>query len=515
MAKKPAPKPAPAPAPKPAPKPAPAPAPKPAPAPAPKPAPKPAPAPAPAPKPAPAPQPTPQQAAAILNAGGDTSKFNAATWEALKQIEAANNAAAARPPAPAPAPAPGPAPAPAPAFSPVTPPEGGRQVTLSYAQEVEGRVNSLLAEGKIEEARMQAGNITGGGAGVQNVLSRINTAIGAAESARQRVIDSQRQPDPEPEFEPRFDEPPGETEQDRYYKWLRDQQETQDAEIKRQQRGTAESFLRDILKQYGMESLSSQVESLIGTWGNNVGVIAERLRQTEEYKTRFKGLVKLQQKGVTDIRNEEQYLRFETDYRDIFRTAGLRDFLGASGSQQEIDAIANLVADYSVSVNEVRARVLDAQRVAAETPPEVRDALQRFYNVGAQDLVAYSLDPQRTMTRINEMANAAILGGFAQRGGLDIDVAGAERIAGLAGGEDINIERVTQDVSQAREIRDATRRLAEIERGTLQDIEVLEAQAGTSVAAGERIRTLQSRERARFGGSTAVGATTLTRGNKI
>jgi hypothetical protein len=303
--------------------------------------------------------------------------------------------------------------------------------------------------------------------------------------------------------------------EDEYWRQRGAREASEAAERARQQRETAVSFLRGILNQYGMGSLATQVESLIGQWGTNAEVIAERLRQTEEYKTRFKGLVKLQQKGVTDIRNEAEYLRLETEYRDIFRTAGLRDFLGASGTQAEYDSIANLVADYSVSVNEVRARVLDAQRVAAEKPPEVRDALQRFYNVGAQDLVAYSLDPQRTMTRINEMANAAILGGFATRAGLDIDVAGAERVAGLAGTEDINIERVTRDVAEAREIRDATRRLAEIERGTLQDIEVLEAQAGTDVAAGERIRGLQSRERARFGGSTAVGATTLTRGDRI
>lgn len=275
------------------------------------------------------------------------------------------------------------------------------------------------------------------------------------------------------------------------------------------ERETAESFLRGILNQYGMGSLASQVERLVGDWGRNLEVIAEQLRKTPEYRTRFKGLVQLQEKGIADVNNEAEYLKLESDYRAVFREAGLRDFLGQSGTQAEYDAIANIVSDYSLSVNEVRARVMDAQRVAADTPQEVRDALQRFYNVGAQDLVAYSLDPQRTMTRINELANAAILGGYAERAGLDIGVGAAERVAGLAGAQDINIERITGDLAQAREVRDATRRLAEIERGILTDEDVVEAGAGTAPGAGERIRTLQSRERARFSGTAGVASRAL------
>jgi hypothetical protein len=296
---------------------------------------------------------------------------------------------------------------------------------------------------------------------------------------------------------------------------LRQQLEMERQERLREQREAAGSFLRGVLSQYGMESLVPQVEALIGEWGTNTGVIAERLRQTSEYQTRFKGLVGLQKRGITDVRNEAEYIDLESRYRGVFREAGLRDFLGQSGTQSEYDAIAKIVGDYSLSVNEVKSRVLDAQRVAVDTPQEVRDALQRFYNVGAEDLVAYSLDPQRTMNRINEKANAAILGGFAARGGLDIGVGAAERVAGLAGAEDISLDRIQQDVMGAREVRDATRRLAEIERGTLSDEEALTAQAGVDPEASERIRTLQSRERARFGGSGAFDSRSLVRPRSV
>ena len=301
-----------------------------------------------------------------------------------------------------------------------------------------------------------------------------------------------------------------------YGAWRRDQDIAERAEMQRQERATASSFLRGILDQYGMGSLASQAESLINTWGStNLEVIAERLRQTEEYRTRFKGLVQLQQKGITDIRDEAQYLNLERQYREVFREAGLRTFLGESGTQAEYDAIADIVANYSLSVNEVRSRVADAQRVAAETPQEVRQALQDYYGVEPGDIVAYSLDPQRTMTRINEKANAAIIGGYAARAGLQIGRGAAERVAGLSGEQDVNIEAAVRETAQAREIRDATRRLAEIEQSTLSDEEVLESRAGTDVNAAERIRTLQSRERARFGGSTAIGSRSLASARTI
>ena len=307
----------------------------------------------------------------------------------------------------------------------------------------------------------------------------------------------------------------GETEQDRYYAWRRQQDINERAEMQRQERATASSFLRGILEQYGMGSLASQVENLVGTWGTNVDVIAENLRQTQEYKTRFKGLVQLQQKGITDIRNEADYLQLETNYRQVFREAGLRDFLGQSGTQAEYDAIAKLVGDFSLSVNEVRARVADAQRVAAESPPEVRQALRDYYGVDSADLVAYTLDPVRTATRINEKANAAILGGYAARAGLQVGAGAAERLVGGVGEQDIEVGAVQQELSQAREVRDATRRLAEIEQSILTDEEVLESRAGTDIEAGQKIRTLQSRERARFGGQAGLSSRSLSRSSGV
>jgi hypothetical protein len=293
-----------------------------------------------------------------------------------------------------------------------------------------------------------------------------------------------------------------------YYRAL----EAQLAEEKRQAREGAQVYLRGILEQYGLGSLAGSVESLINQWGTNVNVIAEKLKQTEPYKVRFKGLTSLQQKGVTDIRNEAEYLALESQYRQVFREAGLRDYLGTSGTQAEYDAIAKLVGDYSVSVNEVRDRVTDAQRVVAETPQEVRDSLQRYYNVDPATLTSYVLDPQRTTGEIQRRANAAIVGGYAQRAGMEFGAGVSERIGELLGGErDIMGTQIEPQLTQIAGTQRATARLAQLEKGTLTAEETALAELDLDAAAKQKVKGLQSRERARFGGTSGVTSGSLAR----
>lgn len=280
-------------------------------------------------------------------------------------------------------------------------------------------------------------------------------------------------------------------------------------EARRQQRISAIAYLQGLLSQYGLGQLANEVERLVDQYDANPGAIAEGLRQTQPYKDRFKGLIALRNKGVTDVASEADYLRLESEYRQAFRDAGLQSYIGTAGSVTERDAIADLVGKYSVSVNEVKERIADAQRVVADTAPEVRDALQRYYNIAASDLVAYTLDPQRTSTRINQLANAAMFGGLAQRSGLEVGRDAAEQYADLTQGNDLSREAAVNTLTSARTVRDATRRLAEVERSTLSDDETVLAQADLDQQAKRKIRGLQSRERARFGGASAFDRTGL------
>ena len=294
--------------------------------------------------------------------------------------------------------------------------------------------------------------------------------------------------------------------QDLYYEWLQGEQQ-------RQARATATSFLSDILTQYGLGSLAGQIEGLINEWGTNTGVIAEKLRQTNEYKTRFKGLVALQGKGNTDIRNEAEYIDLESRYRAVFRENGIPGFLGEPGSQAEIDSLAEIIGDYTLSVAEVAERVSDAQRVVADTAPEVRQALQDYYGINSTDLVEYALDQERTMKRFNTMANAAVFGGYARQRGLDASLAVSEQVAALAGEDDINeARRMTQlnnDLQSAQSLATGGKRLAAISNDQFSDDEAIQTQFELDLGATDKKNRLASQERARFSGQSALSKTSL------
>ena len=279
-------------------------------------------------------------------------------------------------------------------------------------------------------------------------------------------------------------------------------------------RQDAAARLNEVLATWGLSGLGSVINSLLIEYGPNApSAIMSRIKDTEQYKQRFKGLLTLRQKGITDIPDEGSYLAFERQYRQAFREAGLRDYLGESGSQAEYDAIAKLVGDYSVSVDEVRERITDAQRVVADTPQEVRDSLQRFYGIDPNLLTQYVLDPTRTTTEIQRRANAAIVGGYAQRAGLEFGAGVSERIGEFLGGErDIQGTQIEPQLTEIADIQRSTQRLAEIEQGDLSAETSALSALNLDQGARERVRTLQSRERARFGGRSGITTGTLSSG---
>ena len=294
-----------------------------------------------------------------------------------------------------------------------------------------------------------------------------------------------------------------------------DQDAIDKAALKAEQRQTAAAFLRNMLAQYGMGVLAGELDTIIKDTTSEE-VMVERLRGTESYKQRFKGLTQLRAKGVADVATEGEYLRLETQYRQVFREAGVSNFLGQSGTQSEFDAIAKLVGDYSLSVDEVQSRVSDAQRIVAQTPQEVRDSFQKFYNVDPSMLTAYVLDPTRTASEINKRANAAMIGGLGMQRGLEFGAGASERIGSFLGGEgDLAATQAEPILGEIADVQRATGRLAQLEKGTLTAEETAFAQLDLDTGAKEKVKGLQSRERARFGGTGAFSSSALGGGTKI
>ena len=383
---------------------------------------------------------------------------------------------------------------------------------LERARRNERLANEALAQGNIAAAQAYQANIaqqlSRSGTplpGVSNVQSRVNAAVAAAQPPRPAKDFTQPIGVATPtgslssfiKTDPNTDA----TEED--YQSIRDRQE-------------AKGILMDALRMYGLEGLVGDLDRIIKDSGNSASVAMNQIRQTEAYRDRFKGLLGLQQRGVTDVANEAEYINLESQYRQVFRDAGVQNFLGDAGSKPERDAIAKLVGDFSLSVNEVKDRVTDAQRVVAETPQEVRDSLQRYYNIDPATLTSYVLDPTRTSSEINRRANAAILGGYAQRQGLEFGAGVSERIGSLMAGEgDLMGTQAEPQLTTIAEAARATKRLGQIEQSALSDEDVALSTLDLDATAKERVEGLKSRERARFGGSGAFTSTALTGVNKI
>jgi hypothetical protein len=292
-----------------------------------------------------------------------------------------------------------------------------------------------------------------------------------------------------------------------WYAQYQAQQEAQAA----QARETAKAWLTNTLTSFGLGELAGDVSNLVQAWGSNTDVISLKLKETGSYKERFAGLIALQSKGVTDVQNEAQYVQLESGYRQAFRENGLNTFLGDAGSKAERAKIAKIVGDFSLSVNEVRDRISDAQRVAGDTPEEVRSAFRNYYGVDSTQLVEYSLDPQRTAELINRQANAAVAGGLARQHQLGIGASTAEQIAATAGTGDIQQGALNSQMVDSQAMRDATKRLAQIENSDLTDDEAVGSSMNLDANAVKKTTGLQSRERARFSGSSSTVKGTLSR----
>lgn len=275
----------------------------------------------------------------------------------------------------------------------------------------------------------------------------------------------------------------------------------------------AKDFATDMLKLWGLESLGVDVNKLVDDYGDNTALYEVGIRQTEGYQKRFKGLNDLRRAGNTyGITSEGEYLALENQYRNVFRQAGIGDRLtGTSGNDYE--SIADLISKYNQSVDEVQARIADAQRVVNDTSPDVKNALRDFYGIGDNDLLAYSLDPANAMADINRKANAATFAGLSRQAGLNVSQTYAETMAqNLYGTSDINRPEIQQSVQQASTLQRETSKLAGIEGTSLSAEESLSTTLGTDALATEKVKGLQSRERARFSGSSAIQQKTLRRG---
>lgn len=151
--------------------------------------------------------------------------------------------------------------------------------------------------------------------------------------------------------------------------------------------------------------------------------IYRTIRDTPEYKTRFKGLELRRTAGLPEI-TEDEYLSIEEDYRQQLRLNGM-----PKGFYDTQEDFARFIGN-DVRADELGQRLQSGYRAVMEAEPGTKDELKRLYGLQDSDIAAFFLDPERfRRSEAVRKAEAAQRATAAREQGITLGVEQAEELA--------------------------------------------------------------------------------------
>ena len=172
----------------------------------------------------------------------------------------------------------------------------------------------------------------------------------------------------------------------------------------------AMAYMNNILKQYGLTSLGGDVLKMVQQGYQN-DAISYQLTQTKAYQQRFAGNAIRVKNGLSEL-SPAEYLATERSYQQVLQSAGL-----PKGFYDSHSDFTNMIGK-DVSPTEMKWRADTAAKYVQQTDPHTRDALQQYYGIDQNHLVAHFLDPNAAQSLLQKQANAAEIGGAALNQGL-------------------------------------------------------------------------------------------------
>ena len=149
--------------------------------------------------------------------------------------------------------------------------------------------------------------------------------------------------------------------------------------------------LKAILDYYGLSSLIGPLSNRITddpTLVDNPKVLLSSVRDTPEYKTRFKGNDARRAKGLTEL-SPMDYVDLENAYRQTLRSNSM-----PSGFYDSTDDFAKFIGN-DVSPAELNARIGTGYNAVVNAEPGTKLELQRLYGLQDGDIAAFFIDPER------------------------------------------------------------------------------------------------------------------------
>jgi hypothetical protein len=254
--------------------------------------------------------------------------------------------------------------------------------------------------------------------------------------------------------------------------------------------------LNALFTSYGLGSLAPKIVDFIKQ-GYSADTINLLLQETTEYKQRFAANEVRRQKGLP-VLSPAEYLATETSYRQIMRAAGLP--AGFYDQPQDFQKFL----EQDVSPTEIQSRVQSASDFINSASPEEKAAFSKWYTNG--DMIAYALDPKRAAPLVEKAFATAQVGGAAAEQGLSIDQKMAQTIAEAG----INGQQASQGMALVASTVGNDQKLAAISGDSINAYDLMRETFLNDQSVSQKRDRLASQERARFGGSSAVGSGSLT-----
>jgi hypothetical protein len=256
--------------------------------------------------------------------------------------------------------------------------------------------------------------------------------------------------------------------------------------------------LTDRFSKYGLSSLVPKVRDLIIN-GATEDTITIQLQETPEYQRRFRANQDRIKKGLS-VLTPAEYLNMEDAYRQILRSYGLNQF--------DTDDYVSQFISNDISAAELSSRVVNAVQRVRNADPAISQTLREFYGIGQNDLVAYVLDPNQQLPKIERQIAAAEIGTAARRQGIQPGVAVAEQLAA----QGITQAEAQRGYATIADILPTAEKLSQIYKGVEEEYNLAEAEQevfNTLASAQRKRQRLVGREVAQFSGQAGLGRGSL------
>ena len=265
------------------------------------------------------------------------------------------------------------------------------------------------------------------------------------------------------------------------------------------QRESIGKIISDRFAKYGLASLGAKVLDL-ARQGYSEDTITLELQSTPEYQQRFAANAQRIKKGLS-VLTPAEYLSNEDAYRQTLRAYGLTQF--------DNDAYVRQFIENDVSPSELSTRVSMAVQRVQNADPAIARTLKDYYGIGSADMVAYVLDPNQQLPKIQRQIAAAEIGVAARVQGLETGVAVAEQLAA----QGITQAEAQKGYATIADILPTAQKLSEIYGTTLPGYNQAEAEQevfNTLASAQRKRRALTEREIATFSGKAGTTKASLT-----